>query len=70
MQRAVTKPPTRYSSKRMPTQPPAASGQITSTQVWRQLSAAQQQALQRTLTNICRSLAKQAANEEVHDDRS
>lgn len=70
MRRAATTRTTQHSSKRTTHQPAPAQGQITSAQVWRQLSAAQQQALRRTLTNICRSLADQVANEEVHDDQS
>lgn len=73
MQRATTTPTTQHSSKRTTHQPPSAPGRITSTQVWQQLSATQQQALQRTLTNVCRSLVNRtasAAAEEVHDDQS
>ena len=69
MHRAATTRTTQHSSKRT-TQQPSAPGQIRSMQVWRQLSAAQQKTLQRTLTNICRSLANQVAKEEVHDDES
>jgi TRAP-type C4-dicarboxylate transport system substrate-binding protein len=70
MRRAATKPTTQHSSKRTTHQPAPAQGQITSAQVWRQLSATQQQVLQRTITSVCRSLANQAANEEAHDDQS
>jgi hypothetical protein len=70
MPRAATKSPTRYSSERISTRPSAAPGQITPAQVWQQLSATQQQALQRTITSVCRSLAGQVAKEEVHDDQS
>ena len=70
MRRAAITRTTQYSAKHTTQQPTPAPGQITSAQVWRQLSASQQQALRRTLTNICRSLADQVANEEVHDDQS
>jgi hypothetical protein len=74
MRRAATQPPAQHSSKRTTHQPTSAQGQITSAQVWRQLSATQQQALQRTLAGVCRSLVNQTASkacgEEVHDDRS
>jgi hypothetical protein len=70
MHRAATTQTMQHSSKHTTQQLPSAPDQITAAQVWQQLSATQQQALQRTLTNICRSLANQVANEEVHDDQS
>jgi hypothetical protein len=70
MQRATTQPPTQHSSKRTAHQPTSVQGQITAAQVWQQLSATQQQVLQRTLIGVCRSFVTQVANEEVHDDRS
>ncbi len=70
MQRATTTTTIQHSSKRTAHQPTSVQGQITSAQVWRQLSATQQQVLQRTLTGVCRSLVNQSANEEVHDDQS
>lgn len=69
MQRAATTQTTQHSSKRT-TDQSSAPVQIRSTQVWQQLSPTQQQALQRTLASVCRSLANHLANEEVHDDRS
>lgn len=73
MQRAATTP-ARHSSRRTTHQPTSVLAQIRSTQVWQHLSATQQQALQRTLTSVCRSLVNQPTNssegEEVHDDRS
>lgn len=70
MRRAPITRTTQHSSKRTTHQPAPAQGPTTSAQVWQQLSASQQQALQRTLISVCRSLANQAANEEVHDDQS
>lgn len=70
MPRAAITRTTQHSSKRTAHQPVPAQGQITSAQVWQQLSATQQQALQRTITSVCRNLANQAENEEVHDDQS
>lgn len=70
MHRAATTQTMQHSSKRTTHQPTSAQGQITAAQVWQQLSATQQQALQRTLISVCRSLANQVANEEVHDDQS
>lgn len=70
MHRAATTRTTQHSSKRTIHQPAPARGQITSAQVWRQLSATQQQVLQRTIKSVCRSLADHVANEEVHDDES
>ena len=73
MQRATTTP-TQRSSKRTTHRQPSAPEQITPAQLWRQLSVSQQQALQRALTSVCRSLVNQTAShaggEEVHDDRS
>jgi hypothetical protein len=73
MHRAATQPPTQHSSKRT-TQQPSAPVQIRATQVWQHLSATQQQVLQRTLANVCRSLISRTSysveSEEAHDDRS
>lgn len=74
MQRAATTRTTQHSSKHTTHQPTSAQGRITAAQVWQQLSATQQQALQRTISSVCRSLANQAASsvsgEEVHDAQS
>ncbi|MCA1628040.1 MAG: hypothetical protein LC742_08770 [Acidobacteria bacterium] len=72
MPRAATPQTTKQSSKRTSHQPQSTAGQITSRQVWQQLSATQQQLLQRTLVNVCRHLvsktASNAGSEEVHND--
>lgn len=74
MPRAATAQTTRRPSQRTPHRPQSVPRQITSAQVWHQLSATQQQLLQRTLVNVCRSLANRSASsaggEEVHDDES
>jgi hypothetical protein len=74
MQRATATPTTQHSSKRTTRQPTPAQGQITAAEVWQQLSATQQQALQRAIASVCRSFVNQATrkakSEEVHDDRS
>jgi hypothetical protein len=74
MQKAATTQTTQHSSKRTTHQQPSASGQITAVQVWQQLSATQQQVLQRTLANVCHSLISRTTcsveSEEAHDDRS
>ncbi len=72
MQRAATTPTMQHSSKRTIPQPISAPGQITAAQVWPHLSATQQQALQRALTNACRDLitgmSRSTESEEAHDD--
>ena len=74
MHRAATTRKMQPSSKRTTLRPTSAPGQITAAQVWPHLSTTQQQALQRTLTKVCRSLvnrtASKASGEEVHDDQS
>jgi hypothetical protein len=74
MPRAATAHTIQRVSKRTPHQPQSAPSQITSAQVWHQLSATQQQVLQRTLTSVCRRLvnrtASDAGSEEEHDDES
>jgi len=74
MHRTATAQTMRQPSKRTPDQPQSAPSQITSAQVWHQLSATQQQLLQRTLTSVCRHLvnrtASDAGSEEEHDDES
>lgn len=71
MQRAATRPTRQPSSTRTTHQTTSAPGQITAAQVWPHLSATQQQALQRTISSVCRSLINRtASNGEVHDDES
>ena len=70
MHRAATTRTMQPSSKHTTHQPTSAPGQITAAQVWPQLSATQQEVLRRTLASVCRSLADQVANEEVHDAQS
>ena len=73
MHRALKQPPTQQTKNLQPPAPNAPT-QITPAQVWRQLSAAAQQPLRRTLVNVCRSLADLpaggAALREVRDDES
>ena len=69
MQRAATTPTIQPSSKHTTHQPTSAPRQITAAQVWLHLSATQRQALQRTISSVCRSLVNRTAiNGEVHDD--
>ncbi len=74
MQRATTAPATLQPSptSQTPNQTRSVPSQVTSAQVWQQLSATQQQVLQRTLTSVCRSLvnrtASDASSEEEHDE--
>lgn len=74
MHRAAAAQTTPQLPERTPHQPQSAPSQITSAQVWQQLSATQQQLLQRTLISVCRHLvnrtASDAGSEEVHDDES
>ncbi len=76
MQRATTAPATLQPSptSQTPNQTRPVPSQVTSAQIWHQLSATQQQLLQRTLVSVCRSLVSQTASsvgsEEVHDDES
>lgn len=73
MQRATTAPATLQPSPTSQTR--SVPSQVTSAQIWQQLSATQQQVLQRTLVSVCRSLVNQTASngagsKEVHDDES
>ena len=73
MHRARKQPPTRQTKNLQPPKHPAPT-EITPAQLWRQLSATEQQRLRHTLVNVCRTLADLpavvAALREVRDNES